>query len=153
MVRGRGYVKSIRDIEKLVLKTEGGTPVTVKDVATVALGPEMRRGIADYNGEGDVVGGIVVMRQGENALNVIERVKAKLDELKPSLPAGVEVVTTYDRSELIDRAIEHRQGQAGRGDDHRLAHHPALPLALPLVDRAHPHHPRRRSRWRSSPCT
>src|SRR5574341_334870 len=106
MVRGRGYVKSIADLEKLVLKTEGGTPVTVKDVATVALGPELRRGIADYDGKGDVVGGIVVMRQGENALNVIERVKAKIKDLGPSLPPGVEVVTTYDRAELIDRAIE-----------------------------------------------
>jgi len=106
MVRGRGYVKSLTDLESLVLKSEGGTPVTVKDVATVALGPEMRRGIADLDGEGDVVGGIVVMRSGENALNVINRVKARLDELKPSLPKGVEVVTTYDRSELIDQAIE-----------------------------------------------
>ncbi len=105
MVRGRGYVKSIHDIEKLVLKTEGGTPVMVKDVASVALGPEMRRGIADYNGEGDVVGGIVVMREGENALSVIDKVKAKLEDLKPSLPKGVEVVTTYDRSDLIERAI------------------------------------------------
>jgi Cu(I)/Ag(I) efflux system membrane protein CusA/SilA len=105
MVRGRGYVKSIADLEKLVLKAEGGTPIQVKDVATVALGPEIRRGVADFNGEGDVVGGIVVMRQGENALGVIERVKAKLEELKPSLPEGVEVVTTYDRSELIGQAI------------------------------------------------
>ncbi|MBK8480179.1 MAG: efflux RND transporter permease subunit [Proteobacteria bacterium] len=105
MVRGRGYVKSIADLEQLVLKTENGTPITVKDVARVALGPELRRGIADYNGEGDVVGGIVVMRQGENALKVIERVKAKLDQLKPSLPEGVELVTTYDRSELIERTI------------------------------------------------
>ncbi len=105
MVRGRGYVKSIADLEKLVLKTENGTPIQVKDVATVAIGPEMRRGIADYNGEGDVVGGIVVMRQGENALDVISRVKTRLEELKPSLPPGVELVTTYDRSELIDRAI------------------------------------------------
>jgi Cu(I)/Ag(I) efflux system membrane protein CusA/SilA len=105
MVRGRGYVRSLQDLEKLVLKTEGGTPITVKDVATVSLGPELRRGIADYNGQGDVVGGIVVMRQGENALNVIERVKAKLEELKPSLPGGVEVVTTYDRADLIERAI------------------------------------------------
>jgi len=105
MVRGRGYVKSIADLEKLVLKTENGTPIQVKDVATVQLGPEMRRGIADYNGLGDVVGGIVVMRQGENALNVIDRVKAKFAELRPSLPAGVEVVTTYDRSDLIERAI------------------------------------------------
>src|SRR6185503_7928270 len=106
MVRGRGYVKNIHDIEDIVLRSDGGTPVLIKDVAKVALGPEMRRGIADYNGKGDVVGGIVVMREGENALNVIHRVKAKLDEVKPSLPAGVEVVTTYDRSELIERAID-----------------------------------------------
>ena len=106
MVRGRGYVKKLEDLEQLVLKAEGGTPVLVKDVANVALGPEMRRGIADYDGEGDVVGGIVVMREGENALNVINRVKQKLEELKPSLPEGLEVVTTYDRSELILAAIE-----------------------------------------------
>jgi Cu(I)/Ag(I) efflux system membrane protein CusA/SilA len=106
MVRGRGYVKSIGDIERMVLRSADGTPVTIKDVATVSLGPEMRRGIADLDGEGDVVGGIVVMRSGENALNVIERVKAKLEEVKPSLPKGVEVVPTYDRADLIDRAIE-----------------------------------------------
>jgi Cu(I)/Ag(I) efflux system membrane protein CusA/SilA len=111
MVRGRGYVKSIADLEKLVLKTEGGTPITVKDVAAVTLGPEIRRGIADYDGKGDVVGGIVVMRQGENALNVIERIKKKLEEVKPSLPEGVEVVTTYDRADLIDRAIETVKGK------------------------------------------
>jgi copper/silver efflux system protein len=111
MVRGRGYVKSPKDLESLVLHSEEGTPVTVRDVATVSLGPEMRRGIADLNGDGDVVGGIVVMRVGENALHVIERVKARLDELKPSLPSGVEVVTTYDRSELIDRAIETVKGK------------------------------------------
>ncbi|HEY0880436.1 MAG TPA: efflux RND transporter permease subunit, partial [Archangium sp.] len=104
MVRGRGYVKKLEDLEQLVLKVEGGTPVQVKDVATVALGPEMRRGVADLDGQGDVVGGIVVMREGENALAVIERVKAKLAEV--SLPEGVEVVTTYDRSELILGAIE-----------------------------------------------
>ncbi len=106
MVRGRGYVKSLADLEALVLRADGGTPITVKDVATVALGPEMRRGIADLDGEGDVVGGIVVMRSGENALNVINRVKARLEELKPSLPKGVEVLVTYDRSELISLAIE-----------------------------------------------
>jgi Cu(I)/Ag(I) efflux system membrane protein CusA/SilA len=105
MVRGRGYVKTTKDLEQLVLKSEGGTPVTVKDVATVTIGPEMRRGVADLDGEGDVVGGIVVMRQGENALNVIERVKKKLEEVRPSLPEGVEVITTYDRSELINEAI------------------------------------------------
>lgn len=106
MVRGRGYVKDIHDIEKLVLRADRGIPVLVKDVARVAIGPEMRRGVADLDGQGDVVGGIVVMRHGENALRVIERVKAKLEEVKPSLPAGVEVVVTYDRSELIERAIE-----------------------------------------------
>ena len=105
MVRGRGYVKSTHDLEAIVLKQVNGSPVTVKDVAEVSVGPELRRGIADLDGEGDVVGGIVVMRYGENALTVIDRLKAKLAELKPSLPAGVEVVTTYDRSELIDRAI------------------------------------------------
>ena len=106
MVRGRGYVKKLEDLENLALRSEGGTPVLVKDVARVALGPEMRRGIADFDGEADVVGGIVVMRAGENALNVIDRVKAKLAELKPSLPKGVEVVPTYDRSELINAAID-----------------------------------------------
>ncbi|NUO19461.1 efflux RND transporter permease subunit [bacterium] len=111
MVRGRGYVESIADLEQLVLLSQGGTPVTVKDVATVALGPELRRGITDYNGEGDVVGGIVVMRQGENALNVIERIKARIEELRPSLPEGVEIVTTYDRSELIGRAIDTVEGK------------------------------------------
>ena len=105
MVRGRGYVKSIADLEKLVLKAEGGTPIQVKDVAQVALGPEIRRGVADMDGQGDVVGGIVVMRQGENALTVIDRVQAKLADLRSSLPDGVEVVTTYDRSELIEQAI------------------------------------------------
>ncbi len=111
MVRGRGYVKGIGDLENLVLRSEGGTPVLVKDVATVALGPELRRGVADLDGEGDVVGGIVVMRSGENALNVIKRIETKLEELKPSLPKGVEVVTTYDRSELIDNAIETVKGK------------------------------------------
>src|SRR5512138_2507017 len=81
MVRGRGYVKGIADLEKLVLKTTNGTPILVRDVAQVTLGPEIRRGVADLDGEGDVVGGIVVMRQGENALNVIKRVTARLAEL------------------------------------------------------------------------
>jgi Cu(I)/Ag(I) efflux system membrane protein CusA/SilA len=106
MVRGRGYVKTTQDLEAAVLKAENGTPIRLGDVATVTLGPEMRRGLADLDGQGDVVGGIVVMRQGENALNVIERVKAKIAELKQGLPVGVEVVTTYDRSELIHSAIK-----------------------------------------------
>jgi Cu(I)/Ag(I) efflux system membrane protein CusA/SilA len=107
MVRGRGYIKSPKDIEDIVLGNDAnGAPVYVKNVASVVLGPEIRRGIADLDGEGDTVGGIVLMRSGENALNVIERVKEKLKEVKGSLPPGVEIVTTYDRSDLIKRAID-----------------------------------------------
>jgi len=107
MVRGRGYAKSIKDIENVVLGNDmSGTPILVKNVAQVVIGPEIRRGVADLDGQGDTVGGIVVMRQGENALNVINRVKEKIEEIKPSLPKGVEIVTTYDRSELIKRSIE-----------------------------------------------
>ena len=107
MVRGRGYVKKVEDLEQVVLKTdERGTPVLVRDVARVERGPELRRGIADLDGRGDVVGGIVVMRHNENADKVIRRVKEKLTELEPSLPSGVKVVTTYDRSELIESSIE-----------------------------------------------
>jgi len=107
MVRGRGYAKSVDDIGNIVLlNTQGGVSVRVKDVGTVVLGPDIRRGIADWNGEGDVVSGIVVMRQGENALAVIERVKAKIKDLEPGLPQGVKIVTAYDRSDLILRSIE-----------------------------------------------
>ena len=108
MVRGRGYVRSIEDIENTVVSYDAktGTPVLVKNVATVALGPEIRRGVADLDGEGDVVGGIVVMRQGEDALAVIDRVKQRLAEIAPTLPDGVEIVPTYDRSELIRRSID-----------------------------------------------
>jgi Cu(I)/Ag(I) efflux system membrane protein CusA/SilA len=107
MVRGRGYARSINEIEEIVVGVDGqGTPVLVKNVGTVTLGPNIRRGIVDLDGEGDVVGGIIVMRAGENALNVIDRVKDKIKELKPSMPKGVEVVATYDRSELIRRSID-----------------------------------------------
>jgi copper/silver efflux system protein len=108
MVRGRGYIKSVADVENIVVGTgkQGGTPILVSNVGTVTLGPDIRRGIADLDGQGDVVGGIVIMRYGENAEKVIERVRTKLDELKASLPRGVEIVTTYDRAELIERAIE-----------------------------------------------
>ncbi len=107
MVRGRGYVTATDDLGKVVVKaSKTGTPVLLRDVADIALGPQLRRGVADLNGEGDTVGGIVVMRHGENALNVIERVKEKLKEIKPSLPEGVEVLTTYDRSELIQQSID-----------------------------------------------
>ena len=107
MVRGRGYSKSLEDFGSIVVKTgEGGVPVLLRDVARVGLGPEIRRGVSDLDGTGDHVGGIVVMRHGENALNVIKRVKDKLHDLEPSLPEGVKIVTTYDRADLITRAIE-----------------------------------------------
>lgn len=112
MVRGRGYVRSTSDIERIVVgvNPESGTPVLVRDLGRVVLGPDIRRGIAELDGQGEVVGGIVVMRYGENALHVIERVKAKLKELEPGLPKGVKIVTTYDRAELIERAIETLKG-------------------------------------------
>ena len=106
MVRGRGYAKSPEDFGQIVLKVgPGGVPVLLSDVARVELGPEIRRGVSDLDGLGDHVGGIVVMRHGENALNVIKRVEAKLRDLEASLPEGVEIVTTYDRSDLIERAL------------------------------------------------
>ena len=104
-VRGRGYFKSIADIENVVLKVENGTPVYVKNVASVHLGGALRRGVAELDGKGEVVGGIVVMRYGENALSVIEGIKRKVDNIKSSLPTGVRIVPTYDRSELINRSI------------------------------------------------
>ena len=107
MIRVKGYVKSPQDLENTVIGTNGaGTPVLVKNVANVVVGSDIRRGVADLDGQGDTVGGIVIMRQGENALNVIERVKGKIEEIKPSLPKGVEIVTTYDRADLIHRAID-----------------------------------------------
>jgi len=106
MVRGRGYLTSIADLEKVSLGADPrGTPIRVRDVAQVRLGPDIRRGVADLDGRGEVVGGIVVMRFGENALNVIERVKAKLNEVRQSMPAGMKVVPTYDRSGLIGQSI------------------------------------------------
>jgi Cu(I)/Ag(I) efflux system membrane protein CusA/SilA len=107
MIRGRGYLASTADLEKIAVGVNPatGAPVRVADVARVSLGPELRRGVADLDGEGEVVGGIVTVRYGENALSVIKRVKAKLEEIQPSLPPGVDLVTVYDRSELIGEAI------------------------------------------------
>jgi Cu(I)/Ag(I) efflux system membrane protein CusA/SilA len=105
MVRGLGYIKSLEDLRDIPLASDRGTPVFLRDVADVRLGPELRRGIADLNGEGDVAGGVVVMRFGENALQTIDNVKKKLESLKAGLPEGVEIVPTYDRSGLIERAI------------------------------------------------
>ena len=110
MVRGRGYLRSVADIENVVLKTDRGVPLRVKDVARVEIGPDERRGITELDGEGEVASGIVLQRFGANALAVIENVKARLAEIAPSLPKGVEIVPVYDRSELIGRAIETLKG-------------------------------------------
>lgn len=106
MVRSRGFLKSLDDFRAIPLSVSAATPVLLRDVAIVQVGPEMRRGIAELDGEGEVAGGVIVMRSGKNARTTIEAVKAKLAALKPSLPAGVEVVETYDRSKLIDRAVD-----------------------------------------------
>jgi len=106
MVRGLGYIKTLGDLRSIPLSSDRGTPVLLRDVADVRLGPELRRGIADLNGEGDVAGGVVIMRFGENALTTIQNVKKKLEDLKAGLPEGVEIVPVYDRSGLIERAIE-----------------------------------------------
>jgi Cu(I)/Ag(I) efflux system membrane protein CusA/SilA len=107
LVRGRGYIQAVADIESLPVGSDGmGTPIYVRDVARVELGPDMRRGVAELNGEGEVTGGIVVVRYGQNVMDVIERVKAKLQEVKPAFPEDVEVVVTYDRSDLIQRSID-----------------------------------------------
>ena len=107
MVRARGYIRSIADLEEIVVKTdEKGTPVRLRDVATIQLGPEIRRGIAELDGRGEVAAGVVIMRHGENAMDVIRRVKERLKAIEPTLPKGVRIVTTYDRSELIERSIK-----------------------------------------------
>jgi len=107
MVRSSGYLRSLDDFRNIVLRTnDTGTPVLLGDVARIQIGPEMRRGIAELNGEGEVAGGVIVMRSGKNALTTIDAVKAKFADLKKSLPPGVEVVTTYDRSQLIERAVD-----------------------------------------------
>ena len=106
MIRGLGYIKSVDDVKNIAVGVgQSGTPILIKDIATVSLGPELRRGLVELDGEGEVVGGIIVMRLGENALETIKRVKQKVDELKQGLPEGVEIVPVYDRSALILRAI------------------------------------------------
>ena len=106
MVRGLGYIKSARDIEDIPIgATPSGTPLRIKDIAQVQMGPELRRGVAELDGEGETVGGVVVMRYGENAQATIELVKERLEQLKPGLPAGVEIIPVYDRGDLIQRAV------------------------------------------------
>ncbi len=112
MVRGLGYIKSIEDIKNVAIGVDSrGTPITVRDVASVHLGPELRRGAADLNGDGEVAGGVVIMRYGGNALEVINNVKKKIETLKAGLPKGVEIVPVYDRSGLIERAVETLKGK------------------------------------------
>lgn len=107
MVRGRGYARSLEDFANVVVGTsDSGSPIRVRDIGEVAFGPDIRRGVTDLDGLGEAVSGIVVMRQGQNALDVINRVKARIEELKPGMPEGVEVVAVYDRSELIVRSID-----------------------------------------------
>ena len=106
MIRGRGYIKSTADIEQIAVGVNpNGTPILLRDVSTVSLGPDMRRGIVELDGQGEAVGGVVIMRFGQDTLEVIDRVKAKLKEIEPSLPAGVKIVTAYDRSDLIKEAV------------------------------------------------
>jgi len=106
MVRAHGYVRNKGDLEQIVVKAnQSGTPVLVRDIANVELGPELRRGIAELDGKGEVAAGVVVMRHGENAMNVIRAVKQRMEEIKPSLPKGVRIVETYDRSQLIEESI------------------------------------------------
>ncbi len=110
MVRGLGYIQSLDDLKSIAISvSESGTPIRLEDVANIHLGPELRRGLADLNGEGEVAGGIIIMRYGENALTTIESVKAKIAELEKGLPAGVEIVPVYDRSKLINRAVDNLQ--------------------------------------------
>src|SRR5271156_714193 len=106
LVRGVGYIKSLSDIEKVSVATNNGTPVLVRDLGVVSFGPDLREGVAEWNGDGEAVGGIVVMRYGQNALNVINGVKARITEIRKSLPPGVEIVSGYDRAGLIEASID-----------------------------------------------
>lgn len=106
MIRGLGYLRSLQDLETVPVATKNGTPVLVRDLGTVAFGPDIREGVVEWNGEGETVGGIIVMRYGMNALSVIEGVKKKLAEIKPTLPSGVQIVSGYDRSGLIQASIK-----------------------------------------------
>src|SRR5258705_6337497 len=106
MIRGLGYLRSLNDLATVAVSSRNGTPVLLRDLGTVSFGPDIREGVAEWNGEGETVGGIIVMRQGMNALNVINGVKQKLREIAPSLPPGVQIMTGYDRSDLIDASIK-----------------------------------------------
>jgi hypothetical protein len=144
-IRGRGYLGGEADLADLVVKTgPGGTPIRVGDVGAVRLGPELRRGLAELNGEGEVVGAIVIARHDTDALDVIERVKTRLAALDAGLPEGVEVVPTYDRSALIHRAVDTLRPRPARGGHRRRPRHHALPDAPAQRPAADPEPPARR---------
>ena len=138
IVRGRGYLKSIADLSNVVLKVDNGTPVLLKDVARVELGPDERRGITELNGEGEVASGIVLQRFGQNALDVIDNVKARFAEMASSLPAGVEIIPVYDRSRLIHDAIETLKTDADRREHRRSTGLHRLPAACAQRAGRHP---------------
>lgn len=106
MIRGLGYLRSLDDLAMVAVGSKNGTPVLLRDLGTVTFGPDIREGVAEWNGEGETVGGIIIILQGLNALNVIEGVKKKLHEIASSLPPGVQILPGYDRSELIDASIK-----------------------------------------------
>ena len=114
VIRSSGYVKDRFDLERVVIHAEDGTPVTLADIARIVEGPALRRGIVELDGEGETVAGIVIMRDGENALDVINRVKAKLADLERGLPDGVDIVTVYDRAPLISGAVEYLERNCWR---------------------------------------
>src|SRR5438874_491359 len=122
MIRGLGYLRSLDDLANVPVNAKNGTPVRIRDLGMVSFGPDVRRGVAEWNGEGETVGGIVVMRFGQNALDVIRGVKQKLRQIQPSLPPGVEVVAGYDRSGLIQASIKTLQHnlleEAVRSEEH-----------------------------------
>ena len=144
-VRGRGYIKSLSDLEQIVVKSDRGVPVLLKDVARIELAPDERRGITEMNGEGEVVSGIVLQRFGENALSVIRNVKDRLAEIAPSLPQGVTIDAVYDRSDLIYRAIDTLKTHADRGERHRRPRLRRVPAACPQRAGRHHHAAARRT--------
>ena len=146
MVRGLGYLRSLSDLETVPVASKNGTPVLVRDLGTVSFGPDIRRGVAEWNGEGETVGGIVVMRYGMNALNVISGVKKKLAEISGSLPPGVEIVSGYDRSGLIRGIDRHPQARPDRRSDHCQPRDHHLPVSLPLRPDSDPDPADRRGR-------
>ena len=144
-IRGRGYIKSLSDLEQIVVKNDRGVPVLLKDVARVELTPDERRGITELNGEGEVVSGIALQRFGENALSVIQHVKDRLAEIMPSLPPGVRVESVYDRSDLINRAIDTLEADALRRKRDCRARLYSLPVARAKRSCRHHHAAARRT--------